>query len=177
FSQSPPPPRQQVTQLDVVLVNAKRERAPDKADVLAQTNLDGGGTTEREDARPSTPTPPRQQTIRGDALADARRATPPPAPPPPPEPEPPAPPVEPVPPQPAPPPTPEPEPKPEPAPAPEPVLTPPPVVSAPEPLPPIPAPKPTPPPEPARQQFSFDTPEPARTEAPPPPPPPVLTAI
>ena len=173
FSQSAPPLRQPVNQLDVVLVNAKRERAPDKADVLAQANLDGGGTTNAEDARPSTPTPPRQQDIRGDALADARQATPPPAPPQPmPEP-PPAPPLTPtLPPVVTPPPAPAPPPEPAPAPAPPPPPTP-----LPLPPPPMPAPVPLPAPEPARQQFSFSTPDPVRAEAPPPPPPPVLTAI
>ena len=78
FSVTPPPARQQVQQLDVVLVNARHEKPPEKADVLAQANLDGGGTTDAKDARPSTPTPPSKQDIRGDALADARRANPPP---------------------------------------------------------------------------------------------------
>ena len=32
--------------LEVVLVNAKTETAPDKADALAQANLDRGGNTE-----------------------------------------------------------------------------------------------------------------------------------
>lgn len=73
-----PPQRQQAQQLEVVLVNAKRERAPDTADVLAQANLDGGGTSS-EEARPSTPTPPRQQDAPGDALADAQSAAPAPA--------------------------------------------------------------------------------------------------
>jgi periplasmic protein TonB len=73
-----PSPRQPVQQLDVVLVNARHEKPPEQADVLAQANLDGGGTTDARDARPSNPTPPRQQDVRGDALVDARRASPPP---------------------------------------------------------------------------------------------------
>lgn len=182
FSTSPPPPRQQVNQLDVVLVNAKREKAPDKADVLAQANLDGGGTTNAKDARPSTPTPPRQQDMRGDALADARRATPPPAPTPPPEP------AVTLKPEAPPPPKPEPQPEPEPprlvaatpvlppAPQPEPIIEPEPPRTFMAELKPPPA-APAAPAEPARQKFSFDTPAPVREEPPPAPPPPTLTAF
>jgi protein TonB len=47
--------------LDVVLVNAKTEKAPDKADVLAQANLDRGGNTD-DPARAKSPLPvPRIQ--------------------------------------------------------------------------------------------------------------------
>ena len=42
--------------MDVVLVNAKSARKPDKADALAQANLDGGGNTDRK-LRASTPLP------------------------------------------------------------------------------------------------------------------------
>lgn len=42
--------------LDVVLVNAKSQSKPLKADVLAQNNLDGGGDVE-EDMQASTPLP------------------------------------------------------------------------------------------------------------------------
>jgi protein TonB len=42
--------------LDVVLVNAKSASKPDKADALAQANLDGGGNTD-EKRRASTPFP------------------------------------------------------------------------------------------------------------------------
>lgn len=196
FTSSPPPPRQEMRQLDVVLVNARRERPPEQADVLAQANLDGGGNSTAENARPSTPSPRRQPTERGDALADTRRPAPPPQPVAPPEPAvrlepaPPAPPPEP---EPAPTPEPVPEPAPEPAPPPETVPEP-----VPEPVPPVPAPEPTPPPqpepdpvpepvpapvapvpapEPERRSFTFVPPEPLREEPPPPPPPPVLTAI
>lgn len=62
--------------LDVVLVNARHAQAPEQADVLAQANLDGGGTTEL-DTRPTTPLPPQEQPRQdGDALVEAR-ATPP----------------------------------------------------------------------------------------------------
>lgn len=48
--------------LEVVLVNSKSETRPDKAEVLAQKNLDGGGNT-AEDKRAKTPMPvlPRTQ--------------------------------------------------------------------------------------------------------------------
>lgn len=42
--------------LEVVLVNARAAKAPDKPDVLAQANLDGGGNTD-QDRRVSTPFP------------------------------------------------------------------------------------------------------------------------
>jgi protein TonB len=42
--------------MDVVIVNAKSRSAPQKADVLAQANLDGGGNVD-EDIRAKTPLP------------------------------------------------------------------------------------------------------------------------
>ncbi len=42
--------------MDVVLVNAKSARRPDKADALAQANLDGGGNTDQK-LRASSPLP------------------------------------------------------------------------------------------------------------------------
>ncbi|HLW05768.1 MAG TPA: energy transducer TonB [Azoarcus sp.] len=60
--------------LEVVLVNARHDRAPEQADVLAQANLDGGGTTDDEDARPSSPLPPREQRADGAAVVDTQRA-------------------------------------------------------------------------------------------------------
>ncbi len=64
--------RERSNELEVVLVNARHENAPEKAEVLAQANLDGGGTTE-QNVRPSTPLPlqPGQET--GDALTEAHR--------------------------------------------------------------------------------------------------------
>lgn len=56
--------------LEVVLVNARHARAPEKPDALAQANLDGGGSGER-DARPKTPLPPQPARRDGDALVDA----------------------------------------------------------------------------------------------------------
>ena len=58
--------------LEVVLVNARHAQRPDTADILAQTNLDAGGNTER-DARPATPLPPQTQTRAGDSLVEAQR--------------------------------------------------------------------------------------------------------
>jgi periplasmic protein TonB len=46
--------------MDVVLVNAKSANAPQKADALAQSNLDGGGNTD-EDRRAKTPLPAMEQ--------------------------------------------------------------------------------------------------------------------
>jgi len=65
--------------LEVVLVNARHALPPEQADVLAQANLDGGGTTE-EEARPTTPVPPQDTRRDGDALLDAVSASPPPEP-------------------------------------------------------------------------------------------------
>jgi periplasmic protein TonB len=49
--------------LEVVLVNAKTEKAPDNAELIAQANLDRGGNTD-EDRKMKTvlPVPPRQTT-------------------------------------------------------------------------------------------------------------------
>ncbi|MCF8158888.1 MAG: hypothetical protein K9J22_05980, partial [Burkholderiaceae bacterium] len=42
--------------LDVVLVNSKHRNKPKKSDVLAQTNLDGGGnTSENRQLKPALP--------------------------------------------------------------------------------------------------------------------------
>ena len=61
--------------LEVVLVNTRHAKAPDKPDVLAQTNVDGGGNTE-QNVRPSTPLPPQPTRRDGDALVEAKRRTP-----------------------------------------------------------------------------------------------------
>lgn len=61
--------------LEVVLVNTRHAKAPDKADVLAQAPVDGGGNTE-QNVRPSTPLPPQATRQDGDALVEARRRTP-----------------------------------------------------------------------------------------------------
>ena len=61
--------------LEVVLVNTRHAKAPDKPDVLAQNNVDGGGNTE-QNVRPSTPLPPQPTRRDGDALVEAKRRTP-----------------------------------------------------------------------------------------------------
>ncbi|WP_079436889.1 energy transducer TonB [Zoogloea sp. LCSB751] len=58
--------------LEVVLVNSRHAERPEQADVLAQTNLDAGGTDGAE-GRPSTPLPPLEQTRSGDSLVEAQR--------------------------------------------------------------------------------------------------------
>ncbi|ENO89419.1 energy transducer TonB [Thauera linaloolentis] len=60
--------------LEVVLVNARHANAPEKADVLAQANVDGGGTSEQA-ARPTSPLPPQAKQRDGDALAEAKQRT------------------------------------------------------------------------------------------------------
>ena len=61
--------------LEVVLVNTRHAKAPEKPDVLAQANVDGGGNTE-QNVRPSTPLPPQPTRRDGDALVEAKRRTP-----------------------------------------------------------------------------------------------------
>ena len=60
--------------LDVVLVNAKTASRPQKADALAQANLDGGGNTD-EKRRASTPFPvmPERDPSRELKAAEAQR--------------------------------------------------------------------------------------------------------
>lgn len=69
-----PRPRELDRGLEVVLVNARHARAPEKADVLAQANLDGGGNSE-QNARPKSPLPPQPTQRDGDALAESRKRT------------------------------------------------------------------------------------------------------
>lgn len=57
--------------LEIILVNARHDKAPLKADALAQANLDGGGNAETGRAR--SPLPPSAQTKDGAALAAQRR--------------------------------------------------------------------------------------------------------
>ena len=58
--------------LEVVLVNARSKERPVKADVLAQANLDRGGTVE-EKRRAKTPLPVTEPRKPGKDLADAQR--------------------------------------------------------------------------------------------------------
>lgn len=57
--------------LEIILVNARHDKAPLKADALAQANLDGGGNAEAGRAR--SPLPPSAQAVDGTALAAQRR--------------------------------------------------------------------------------------------------------
>jgi protein TonB len=57
--------------LEVVLVNTKSSRAPNKADVLAQNALEGGG--DRDKGRATTPLPNVGIEQQGDSLVDAQR--------------------------------------------------------------------------------------------------------
>jgi protein TonB len=64
-------PPQRDRGLEVVLVNARHVRPPEKAEALAQANLDGGGASEQAE-RPKSPLPPKETRRDGDALVDAR---------------------------------------------------------------------------------------------------------
>jgi periplasmic protein TonB len=64
--------KQESAPLEVVLVNAKSKERPAKADVLAQANLDRGGTVE-ERRRAKTPLPVTEPRKPGKDLADAQR--------------------------------------------------------------------------------------------------------
>jgi periplasmic protein TonB len=56
--------------LDVVLVNSKSTTRPFFADAVAQSNLDGGGNTDKK-RRAKTPLPALNRTVQGDALVQA----------------------------------------------------------------------------------------------------------
>ena len=58
--------------LEVILVNARTEEAPVRADALAQANLDRGGNTDAE-VRAKTPLPVTQPDEPGKTLAQAQR--------------------------------------------------------------------------------------------------------
>jgi len=64
--------KQESAPLEVVLVNAKSKDRPAKADVLAQANLDRGGTVEQK-RRAKTPLPVTAPRKPGKDLADAQR--------------------------------------------------------------------------------------------------------
>lgn len=59
------------TPLEVILVNAASEEAPEKAQALAQQNLSGGG--EADQGRATSPLPPSQNATMGDAMEDTAR--------------------------------------------------------------------------------------------------------
>jgi protein TonB len=58
--------------LDIILVNAKTESRPGKAEALAQANLDGGGAHER--GRRTSPLPNSFEMRDGDSLEEARKS-------------------------------------------------------------------------------------------------------
>jgi protein TonB len=61
----------QETPLDVVLVNAKSRERPDKAQAIAQANLQGGG--EADKGRATSPLPPSVALAQGESVEEAQR--------------------------------------------------------------------------------------------------------
>ena len=57
--------------LEVVLVNARHQKAPTKADALAQANLDGGGSAEK--GRAKSPLPDLRKIEDGDSIKALQR--------------------------------------------------------------------------------------------------------
>ena len=57
--------------LEVILVNAKHNRIPLKADAVAQANLDGGGSVDQ--GRSKSPMPDMHKTEMGDSVKAAKR--------------------------------------------------------------------------------------------------------
>jgi periplasmic protein TonB len=57
--------------LEVILVNAKHAQAPQKADAIAQANLDGGGNA--DDGRAKSPLPDMHKVEEGDSVKAVRR--------------------------------------------------------------------------------------------------------
>lgn len=57
--------------LEVVLVNAKHQKAPSKADALAQANLDGGGSADK--GRAKSPLPDLRKVEDGDSIKALQR--------------------------------------------------------------------------------------------------------
>ncbi len=57
--------------LEVILVNAKHDRKPIKADALAQANLDGGG--QADEGRSKSPLPDMKKSENGDSVKAAQR--------------------------------------------------------------------------------------------------------
>jgi len=57
--------------LEIILVNARHDKAPVNADALAQANLSGGGNTELGRAR--SPLPNLQQSVDGNHIETQRR--------------------------------------------------------------------------------------------------------
>jgi protein TonB len=57
--------------LEVILVNAKHDRAPVKADAIAQANLDGGGNA--NEGRAKSPLPDMRKVENGDSIKAVQR--------------------------------------------------------------------------------------------------------
>jgi protein TonB len=64
--------RNTLAPLEVVIVNSKTRSRPEKADVLAQASIDGGGDTDQR-RRARTPLPNHAQTKAGTDVRDAQR--------------------------------------------------------------------------------------------------------
>lgn len=61
------------TPLEVILVNAGSDQAPDKAVALAQENLSGGGESDKKNQWSSSPFKPSDENETGDALEQTAR--------------------------------------------------------------------------------------------------------
>lgn len=66
-----PKTRPLASTLEIVLVNARHDKAPRKADALAQANLEGGGQADA--GRAKSPLPNMQQSMDGNHLETQRR--------------------------------------------------------------------------------------------------------
>ncbi len=66
-----PKSRPLASSLEIILVNARHDKAPRKADALAQANLEGGGRA--ESGRAKSPLPNQQQSLDGNHLQTQRR--------------------------------------------------------------------------------------------------------
>ena len=73
-------PQERPITLEITLVHSQSEKAPDKADYLAQANQQGGGTV-KEKLRPSSPFPNPRPTLEqdGDAAQNLPMQLPPPS--------------------------------------------------------------------------------------------------
>ena len=70
--QMPDSRRNTLAPLEVVIVNSKTRSAPDKPEVLAQANVDGGGDTDQP-RRARSPLPNHAQTRAGNDVLEAQR--------------------------------------------------------------------------------------------------------
>ncbi len=66
-----PAARPLASSLEIILVNARHERAPRNAEALAQANLDGGGQSDA--GRATSPLPDLKHTVDGNHLETQRR--------------------------------------------------------------------------------------------------------